>query len=1614
MNVRKQKKSVVRVLLALLLVVSTLAGPLGWMGVPAVQAAEASSEMKPYTLYPQPHDITYSGQLLDVSKSVQVVYESQVDTYTKKRVKELLDEKGLTYTESSDLAADRTNLLVGVAGSGEAADRYFQENGLADEAVLDKLDAHLVSVRDNVIGVLGKDVDAAFYGVTTLKHLFRQMDGSRLQELFIADYADVKGRGFIEGYYGEPWSNEDRADLMTFGGDFKMNSYIYAPKDDPKHNGKWRELYTADELVKIRELAEAGNASKTRFVYTLHPFMNQPIRFNTDANYQEDLAIIKKKFTQLLDAGVRKFGILADDAGVPPQGAGTYVRLMTDLTDWLVSKEAEYDGLVTDMIFCPNDYMGWGDSAQIQTLRELPESVSIIQTGGKVWGEVSNSFTSTFTKNAGVGPYLWINWPTTDNSKQHLIMGGHNAFLHANVDPSNIEGIVLNPMQQAEPSKVAIFANADYSWNIWSDPAEGDLNWNDAFAYIDHGTPDETAASNALRELSKHMINQNMDGRVVKLQESVELAPKLQAFKAALGSGTVTAQAEGLLKEFETIRQAALTYKEQPGNERTRDQIIYWLDSAIDTADAASYLLKAEIAHEAGDKAAVWENYSQGQAAFDASKNHPFRYIDHYEYAEVGVQHIVPFVKTLLGDVSGKVQSIVNPDLNSAQVITNRTDTPAGDLKNLLDNNKNTEVVFKDPSAITVGTTIGVLYERPFTLRSVRFELGRNGNDSDTFSASQLQYTVDGETWKDVEGAAYGHVNQAVADDLDLKVRGVRLIATEARANTWLGVKDIVVNEQKDVTEVLEPRLMVPDHFTLYQGTEANLFDGDDTTFAWYNPSGAVKDTSVAGDYIGVDLSEVKKIGKVSFAIGRDNADKWTEYQLEYSRDNVTYTKVKSYIGKASGMDKIEEDLAGIEARYIRVKNLKDVPVWLKFSGIQVNSATGNSLFTYTNNKAYAGIPATHSLDRTDLAKTAGLTLQPGEYIGVKLERIKELDTVTASETSGKLTLQASVNEVEWSAPSEGGLARYIRYLNDTDDAVTFNLDEFAVRSKELQPPAFIGTTMGTAPNYSENDSRKKGTLLNLFDKNLATKTIFADYQRKGESITYSVGEPRVFNSLRIYNDEDDVNYIRDAVIQLSMDNQTWTDVATVGDGEDNLAGGTPDYSDKIKDGYTHDTVNPGNYYFGNEKIGGVEAKYIRIQFTANYPARFAHINEILINGGEFVKTENDPTFVADPIEVEGFGPKRLLDGDLTTAFRPNMEGRTDGSLTYRLSEKTDVTAITIVQGANAISNATVSARVGKDRWVDLGKLDSSLNTLYNPSYDRIYEVKLTWGDVQPVIYEMNISNNPDLVDKVDRTALAALLDEAAAKEERDYTAESWAAFDAARTAAAGVDAKPGATQAEVDEAAAALKQAMETLVLKPLALTLEVKDATITAGEPVDLRSLITTARDSAGNDATDAVVIDADGFTPDVPGIYVITYTLTEEGIDPAVKTATITVEPVAPPAVDTLADLHALVGHYQAAGDILDPKAAEQLTKQLEKVEKEANKGLTDKDKNDNRDSAKEQEKQQKEEAKRNRKVIDELNKFKKLLDKQLDKHQITPAAHQGLTHGANRLIDQRTEA
>lgn len=1560
-----------RKFLAILLALSILCS----LPITTALAADEDTEETEYELYPLPQEITYGTDNSNLPSTVNAYFDDGIDKYTVDRAEQALSHGGLTMSRVD--AAENAQLIVEIYDADGTNNAIFGTT--VDSTLFTKIDAYLLVIAGNKVGVLGKDTDAAFYGLTTLQQILDQATGGVVRNLTIQDWADVASRGFIEGYYGNPWSTEDRAELMRWAGNFKLNSYFYAPKDDPKHNARWYERYTDEELeAKIKPLAEAGNASKCQFVYALHPFMSSAIN---QSNYSEKIEQLKAKFEQVMGAGVRQIAVLADDAG--NQGNDLYIQLMTDLVNWVSSDEMQekYPGLKTTIPFCPVQYGGNGES----WMSGMPQEVPIVMTGGRIWGEVTDNFTNTFYNNVGRGPYMWINWPCTDNSKRHLIMGGYTTFLHPGVSPEKIQGIVLNPMQQSEPSKVAIFGNACYSWNIWTED-EADQAWEDSFKYVDHETYVETDASNALKEMSKHMINQNMDSRVTALQESVVLKDTLNAFKTKLSSGTLTTEdIETMRAEFQLLADASESYREA-GNSRIVGQIVYWLDTWDDITAAAELLLNALDAYYVDNNAGlVPDYYTQAQAKLEQAETHGFWYIDHTEYAEVGVQHIMPFLRTVRDHVATLAQLTVDPTKIITTPITNR-DTPTGSLSNVLDGNESTEVVYKNPNQIFVNDYIGVTYSRAIEIHDVKFVTGTTANPNDTFTNAVLEYTADGKTWEAVPGVDEFTGNQAIleAHNLNLTTKGIRLRATTQRNNTWFGVREIYVNdlpEEEDpgiqplsgtvqktsgygvytgpetkltdgnddtyvwystpgdiskandyigldlgsVQKIGRVRIVVgssdgnadkwvkyhvsysengtdwqnlpessaqivdvdlegasaryirlvndeqvnkwcrfsefqvypyvEDHtevictgrWTVYQGSESNLLDGNDNTFVWYDPDGkdnTTGDDSLVGDYIGLDLGKVKQVGKVRFVIGNNNGDKpgdkWKKYHLEFTAQenhdltsSEGWTTVQSFTGAASGKDVVEVNLGGVEARYVRMVNDERCDCWVKFSEITVtefNPATDSAPYVFTNSSAAGvGTYGQKTEEQVTLSKALPITLAPGEYIGIALDRISHLSNIDVNDDTDALTLKAGANLEEMNPYTEGGVdARYVYLVNEGEDAVNFTLSELALTIEEIQDIHLLSTS-GLAVQNSSKDAEALGEAWKWFDGNVNTEATFARAQTEGGTIVFDLGQLRSIQKIELLLRDAQWDYIRSGVVEVAADtNGSWTPVVTI----DKMGSDGNAYNENSAGSVAWGTTNstyPNYRSYVGELETAVNARYLRIRITATYSHRWICLNEIIINGGEYVPSTSNPTFVADPPEVsEEYLPEFVADGNITTGFKPNMEGRESGSLIYKLSDKVEIDQINILQSSGAISNAEVYVRgvastnalmsVSKaaeaGEWVKLGTLTDPLTSFYTYNFESIYEIKITWGNVSPLIYEIALI--PRGVLAVDKTQLASLVEqceEIVQQDESKYDATALSAYREARKAAQDILAGTVQSQAQVNEAYAKLNSAHRALL---------------------------------------------------------------------------------------------------------------------------------------------------------------------------------------------------------
>ncbi|MGM8288988.1 discoidin domain-containing protein, partial [Clostridium perfringens] len=156
---------------------------------------------------------------------------------------------------------------------------------------------------------------------------------------------------------------------------------------------------------------------------------------------------------------------------------------------------------------------------------------------------------------------------------------------------------------------------------------------------------------------------------------------------------------------------------------------------------------------------------------------------------------------------------------------------------------------------------------------------------------------------------------------------------------------------------------------------------------------------------------------------------------LEYSLENESWTTIKEYdkTGAPAGKDVIEESFeTPISAKYIRLTNMENINKWLTFSEFAIISdeleSAGNKENVYTNTEL--DLLSLAKEDVTKLIPIDDLSLNHGEYIGVKLNRIKDLSNINLeiSNDTG-LKLQSSMNGVEWTEITDKNTLEDGRYV---------------------------------------------------------------------------------------------------------------------------------------------------------------------------------------------------------------------------------------------------------------------------------------------------------------------------------------------------------------------------------------------------------------------------------------------------------------------------------------------------------------------------------------------------------------------------------------------------------
>ncbi|MCP5041436.1 MAG: hypothetical protein GY944_10455 [bacterium] len=266
-------------------------------------------------------------------------------------------------------------------------------------------------------------------------------------------------RGVVEGFYGPAYPEDERLDLIREMGRWGMNTYLYAPKDDPLQRERWRDPYPARALAHFRSWVECGHACGVQVGFALSPGLS--IHYAS----ADDVARLADKFRAFCELGCRFLSLALDDVPSTLQHADDQQAFpsLAHAHAHLAHAVRDAVGDETILWLVPTDYAGTGSSPYLETLgRELDPKIEVAWTGRTVVSpEISPAEAGERARALKRRLLVWDNVPVADGPMRPMLHLGP----YAGRPPELIEhvsGFLLNPMEHPRASRMTLRTAADF------------------------------------------------------------------------------------------------------------------------------------------------------------------------------------------------------------------------------------------------------------------------------------------------------------------------------------------------------------------------------------------------------------------------------------------------------------------------------------------------------------------------------------------------------------------------------------------------------------------------------------------------------------------------------------------------------------------------------------------------------------------------------------------------------------------------------------------------------------------------------------------------------------------------------------------------------------------------------------------------------------------------------------------------------------------------------------------------------------------------------------------------------------------------------------------------
>lgn len=668
-------------------------------------------------IQPSPHEVRANDKYIFFDGKARIVTDKSTNKHLLNKLESALN-----------LSVDKKGIKIIVGKRGDTSIRKYVKHIPAHK------EGYYVAVREKEIVVAGFDDRGTYYGILSLAQLLEE---NRLPIIEIKDYPDVEYRGVVEGFYGTPWSFDARLSQIRFYGDYKLNTYIYGPKDDPYHRSpRWREPYPIKEADQIKTLVEVANENYVDFVWAIHP--GNDIRW-----IDEDRDALMHKLDLMYDLGVRAFAVFFDDIS----GEGTKAEKQAELLNYVDNHFIQVKGDVKPLVLCPTEYnKSWSniERGYLPTLGDkLNKGINVMWTGDRVCIDIKEITLDWVNPHLQRPAYIWWNFPVTDYVRDHLLMGpvyGNDLNI-----ADKMSGFVANPMEHAEASKIAIYSVADYTWNMKA--YDSDRAWKRAINYL---MPND---GEALLTFAKHNSDLGANGHLYRKDESVDLAPLIDEALEALKHEGLDKNARyyaTLNDEFARMSKSADVLLASTDNEALLNEIRPWVMQFKKTADLGMAVLQlTDLLNNSDDFFKLYK-YIQVQYQLQYVIDQSYNQNPYQPGVKTASLRVAPFIATVFENTVKQYNSKYGKVLSyKSSYNPNTLETDIDQIKNVPLQTKTDRVIF--PPVLEVvkwnkGQSLQLVLEKSRAVSNLEFDL----NEANLQEWLHVFISSDGVNWTEV------------------------------------------------------------------------------------------------------------------------------------------------------------------------------------------------------------------------------------------------------------------------------------------------------------------------------------------------------------------------------------------------------------------------------------------------------------------------------------------------------------------------------------------------------------------------------------------------------------------------------------------------------------------------------------------------------------------------------------------------------------------------------------------------------------------------------------------------------------------------------------------------